>query len=556
MLQHLPRIRYMLGELVSRVASVAHNKNVSQQPQHCVNCQDHTDGMGSLPTILCGDLVSALILQGALWVITIAISLIVIAIPRKKFAQQLEQLASHNPLAFIAPDLEKFRHSFQVMLPKCGVVMPVTGVHDQSYANWRAQITSMYGGPLEFFFCLESSDDPAFRHVQRLIEENPDVQIHLLVAGVSWHCSQKIHNQMCGFERAMRSCEYVIVIDDDIKLHPGTIRAWVEEMETDPQVLAATGYAFEYVAPGECGWPSFFAMLWRLNASTGFNSPNDRPNNAWGGAMMFRASELRANIYGLLDAWRDGGYSEDFITLSVARYQGRTLAVPKVAMFPNQVGAVKFDRFWNFLCRQVYVLTQTYATDAQRAIAFPVGAMNGASHACIAIGGACASLLSLYVLAAMMVGALAEPWHSRQPALLGAQGQCNFAAGAAIVFWAALLFFGLSAAFTLRSFASLCNVLSPHGFGGTPIDVSHIGPLRLGVAYLLYAALIPAATISTMWNSAIVWSGVRFHITRGRVSAMHRKDAKGNWFTVPAAESIENSLKELAHFQQSTTYKS
>ena len=29
----------------------------------------------------------------------------------------------------------------------------------------------------------------------------------------------------------MLKCEYVIVLDDDIKLHPGTIRAWVEELE-------------------------------------------------------------------------------------------------------------------------------------------------------------------------------------------------------------------------------------------------------------------------------------------------------------------------------------
>lgn len=33
--QHLPRIRYMLGELVGRVTSVANNKTVRQQPQHC-----------------------------------------------------------------------------------------------------------------------------------------------------------------------------------------------------------------------------------------------------------------------------------------------------------------------------------------------------------------------------------------------------------------------------------------------------------------------------------------------------------------------------------------
>jgi len=34
--QHLPRIRYMLGELVGRVTSVANDKTVRQQTQHCM----------------------------------------------------------------------------------------------------------------------------------------------------------------------------------------------------------------------------------------------------------------------------------------------------------------------------------------------------------------------------------------------------------------------------------------------------------------------------------------------------------------------------------------
>ena len=185
---------------------------------------------------------------------------------RASFARRIKSLEKENPLAYIAPDLAKFKHSFQIKLPKCGAVMPVKGVHDQSYANWRAQITSMYGGALEFFFCVESADDPAYPHVERLIRENPEFQIQLLVAGVSWHCSQKIHNQLHGFERAMRSCEYVIVIDDDIKLHPGTIRAWVEELESDDRVLAASGYAFEYVGKGVTCYTSYFAMLWRCLA--------------------------------------------------------------------------------------------------------------------------------------------------------------------------------------------------------------------------------------------------------------------------------------------------
>ena len=179
----------------------------------------------------------------------------------------------------------------------------------------------------------------------------------------------------------------MIVIDDDIQLHPGTIRSWVEEMERDPAALLASGYAFEYVAPGVSSWTPYLWMLWRLNASSGFSDPrrvrylrvlpfcaahhasphhasphhasqcpttqlcttslrtnrhqcllrSDRPVNCWGGAMMFRAEELRANIYGIIDAWRDGGYSEDFISLSLARLHRRTIAVPKAALFPNMV---------------------------------------------------------------------------------------------------------------------------------------------------------------------------------------------------------------------------
>ena len=42
---------------------------------------------------------------------------------------------------------------------------------------------------------------------------------------------------------------------------------------------------------------------------------------AWGGAMMFRASELRANVYGLIDAWRDGGPAAKLAGRSLKRLQ-------------------------------------------------------------------------------------------------------------------------------------------------------------------------------------------------------------------------------------------
>ena len=190
----------------------------------------------ALESVLCSDTAYVLLFTGLLSALSVAVVLLATVFPREQFARGVSALSESNPLAFIAPDIDKFRHSFQIKLAKCGIVMPVKGVHDQSYSNWRTQVTSMYGGPLEFFFCVESEDDPAHPHIQRLVRENPEFKIHCMVAGVNWHCSQKIHNQMHGFERAMRSCEYVIVLDDDIKLHPGTIRSWVEALDSDPQV--------------------------------------------------------------------------------------------------------------------------------------------------------------------------------------------------------------------------------------------------------------------------------------------------------------------------------
>ena len=160
-----------------------------------------------LELALCNDVTFTLLFIGVLFLVSMVVATATSVLPRERFASQVKSLSEENPLAFITPDIEKFRHSFQLKLPRCAVVMPVKGVHDQSYANWRAQVTSLYGGPLEFYFCVETEDDPAHPHIQRLQRENPELPIYLMVAGVSWHCSQKIHNQMHGFERAMHSCE-------------------------------------------------------------------------------------------------------------------------------------------------------------------------------------------------------------------------------------------------------------------------------------------------------------------------------------------------------------
>ena len=118
-------------------------------------------------------------LAGALTVM-MTIGLFLMILSRERFTQGVKSLEDTNPLAYISPDILKFRHSFQITLPKCAVVMPVKGVHDESYNNWRTQVTSMYGGPLQFFFVVESEEDPAFPHIKRLLDEHKDVRFRVL----------------------------------------------------------------------------------------------------------------------------------------------------------------------------------------------------------------------------------------------------------------------------------------------------------------------------------------------------------------------------------------
>ena len=107
-------------------------------------------------TLLCVQPVSAIGWLAGGFTVMMTIGLFTMILSRERFTQGVISLEDTNPLAYISPDILKFRHSFQITLPKCAVVLPVKGVRDDSYANWQSQVTSMYGGPLTFIFVVEA----------------------------------------------------------------------------------------------------------------------------------------------------------------------------------------------------------------------------------------------------------------------------------------------------------------------------------------------------------------------------------------------------------------
>ncbi|GFR40244.1 hypothetical protein Agub_g814 [Astrephomene gubernaculifera] len=92
---------------------------------------------------------------------------------------------------------------------------------------------------------------------------SPGRTVRLLVAGLAEGCSQKIHNLCAGIEaadpRVASEGGYVLCLDDDVALHPGSLEDLVAEMEARPDVFMATGYPFDIPPPGS-SFPAYLAL--------------------------------------------------------------------------------------------------------------------------------------------------------------------------------------------------------------------------------------------------------------------------------------------------------
>ncbi|GAU11736.1 hypothetical protein TSUD_74870 [Trifolium subterraneum] len=234
-------------------------------------------------------------IQGCLICLTLALGWALASYVRNREIKQMKDATKNgNSLSFLCHDINELEHSYQVNLPRVTVVMPLKGFGEHNLHNWRSQITSLYGGPLEFLFVVESTDDPAYHAISRLISEfEDDVDAKVIVAGLSTTCSQKIHNQLVGVEKMHKDSKYVLFLDDDVRIHPGSIGALTREMEKNPEIFIQTGY------------------------------PLDLPSGSLGSYCiyeyhMMHADDFRQDRYGVVSGLKDGGYSDDMTLAAIA----------------------------------------------------------------------------------------------------------------------------------------------------------------------------------------------------------------------------------------------
>ncbi|XP_077217733.1 uncharacterized protein LOC143852224 isoform X2 [Tasmannia lanceolata] len=303
----------------------------------------------------CSPLAVFIQIQGCLICLTLALGWVCAAYVRSKEIRRMKSnIKGGNAFAFLCQDISDLEHPAQIKLPRVSVVMPLKGFGEHNLRNWRSQITSLYGGPLEFLFVVESTDDPAYHAVSLLICDFKDsIDVKIIIAGLSTTCSQKIHNQLVGVEKMHKDSKYVLFLDDDVRLHPGSIGALTAEMQKNPEIFIQTGYPLD-LPSGRLG--SYCIYEYHMPCSMGF-ATGGRTFFLWGGCMMMHADDFRNDLYGLVSGLRDGGYSDDMTLAAISGAHKRLIFSPPVAIFPHPLASdLTFPRYWNYLRKQTFVL--------------------------------------------------------------------------------------------------------------------------------------------------------------------------------------------------------
>ncbi|KAK7314404.1 hypothetical protein VNO77_32926 [Canavalia gladiata] len=416
-----------------------------------------------------------------------------------------KSMKNGNSFAFLCYDINELEHSNQVNLPRVTVVMPLKGFGEHNLHNWRSQLTSLYGGPLEFLLVVESTEDPAYPAVLKLLSEFEDsVDAKVVVAGLSTTCSQKIHNQLVGVERMHKDSKYVLFLDDDVRLHPGSIGTLTREMESNPEIFIQTGYPLD-LPSGSLG--SYCIYEYHMPCSMGF-ATGGKTFFLWGGCMMMHAEDFRQDNCGVVSELRDGGYSDDMTLAAIAGAHKKLISSPPLAVFPHPLATdLNFARYWNYLRKQTFVL-ESYVTKVNRIMNRALFAV----HCYLSWG-----FVAPYVMATIHVVA-ALRFQLKGYSL----EEMTYSSGGLTWAW----FLGISTLIALFSMWNLtrievllCNVLSPEA---PPLSLASYNWCLVFIAMLVDNFLYPVSAIRSHFSQSINWSGIIYHLKDGKINKIER----------------------------------
>ena len=292
----------------------------------------------------------------------------------------------------------KFRYQ-----PKAVVILPCCGV-DERLEHTVHILGSQDYADYEVIFTFESSTDPAFAAVGRWVQHGFRPNWTRVVAGLTEHRSQKVHNLLAALASVSADREVIVFLDSDAVPDVYWLGHLVAPLQ-DSEVGAATGFRW-YTATG--GFASGIRSAW--NAASVSMLHNDSTNFCWGGS-----TAIRRETFDRLEIARHwaGALSDDYRLTRAVREAGlRIRFVPQALV--SSIDQTTTRQFLAFARRQ-YIITRVCAPEIWlSALMLCCNLVNGAScafalFAAAALGwigdgsiaaAACAAWLFILALAA------------------------------------------------------------------------------------------------------------------------------------------------------------
>ncbi|PKU74393.1 hypothetical protein MA16_Dca003596 [Dendrobium catenatum] len=236
----------------------------------------------------------------------------------------------------------------------------------------------------------------------------------------------------------------------------------------------------------------------------------------WGGCMMMHAEDFRKDAYGVVTGLRDGGYSDDMTLAAIAGAHKKLIFSPPVAVFPHPLQSdLTFPRYWNYLRKQTFVL-ESYIDNVN-------WMMNRAlfsSHIYLSW-----SFVVPYFMAMMHIGAALRAPYSKYPVTEKTSSYGLPLSGCLAV----CTIVELLAMWNLTKVeVQLCNMLSPEG---PRVSLRSYNWGLVFVAMLVDNFLYPISSMRSHFSQTINWSGIRYHLKRGKVDKIERLNEKGSKFS-------------------------
>jgi ceramide glucosyltransferase len=229
-------------------------------------------------------------------------------------------------IARLLQALEPYTAPVSTPLPSVSVLAPCCGV-DPAFEVYARALLSQDYPHYEILFLVESTADPAWAVLHRILAATPEANASLLTVGAAEGCSQKIHNLRVGLAHVAAETTVLALVDSDAQVHAQWLRALVKPLDA-LTIGAASG--FRWYVPWRGSLASSLRSAW--NAATLGLMVHPRFGFAWGGSSAIRR-ELFDKL-GIGEMW-SRGLSDDLLLTRAVRAAGLRIAFVAAGLVPT-----------------------------------------------------------------------------------------------------------------------------------------------------------------------------------------------------------------------------